>query len=134
MAGTATVEYVLEHGRATTWTLGLASLADAVQFAQEIQPYTNAAIGRVGFTESAELTNTQRDDAFADMNIYGTAFFRNQENHIVKFVWPAPRADLFETYNSRHSLKKINGDALATIIGQKTGQTLTFRHGGISTR
>lgn len=132
--GTATLEFVLKQGRATTWTLGVASLSESVQFAQAIQPYTNAAIGRVGFTESAELTNTEREDIFADMNVYGTAFFRNETQNIVKFVWPAPLSSLFDTYNGRHILKKINGDALATILGNATGQTLTFQHGGISTR
>lgn len=134
MAGTATLEFVLRGGRATVWTLNLASLSDAVQFAQAIQPYSNAAIGRVGFTESAELTNAERDDNFADMAIYGTAFFRNEFNNIVKFVWPAPLFALFETVNSRHQLLQIHGQALATILGDATGQTLTFRHGGISTR
>lgn len=132
--GTATLEFVLNQGRATTWTLGVASLSNSVQFAQAIQPYTNAAIGRVGFTESADLTNTERADVFADMNIYGAAFFRNAAWNIVKFVWPAPRADLFEVIAGRHVLKKINGDAIATIIGMATGQTLIFQHGGISTR
>jgi hypothetical protein len=134
MAGTATLEYKIREGRATTWTHDLASLSDSVQFANAIQPYTNAAIGRVGFTESAELTNAERDDEFADMHIYGAAFFRNEDGNLVKFVWPAPRADLFEVQASRHVLKKINGEALATILGMMTGHVLTFRHGGISTR
>lgn len=132
--GTATLEYKLREGRATTWTQGLASLSDSVQFAQAIQPYTNAAISRVGYVENAELTNTERDDAFADMNIYAAAFFRNEEGNVVKFVFPAPRENIFEVVRTRYKMTEPTGQALATIIGMMTGHVLTFRHGGISTR
>lgn len=133
-SGTATLEFVLRGGTATTWTHGLASLSDSLAFAGWIQPYTNAAIRRVGFTVSDELEGTERDDAFADMNIYGCAFYRNEEQNIVKFVWPAPRFDLFETVAGRHTLKQVNGAAIGSILGMMTGHQLIFRHGGISTR
>lgn len=132
--GTATLEFVLKQGRATSWTIGVSSLSATEQFAQAIQPYTNAAIGRVGFTVSSDLTNSERDDAFADMNIYGALFFKNETGNLVKFFWPAPRADLFTTVGSRHVLNTEIGEAVGEALSEATGHTLTFRHGGITTR
>lgn len=134
MSGTATIEYVLRGTTATIWIKDLASLSDAVSLAGWLAPYTNAAIGRVGFTVSQELNTAEGTEEFQDMLLYGSAFFRNESNNVVKFVWPAPKMDLYDIINSRYVLKQINGEALATILGMMTGHVLTFRHGSVCSR
>lgn len=132
--GTATLEFVLKDKSATTWTTGAASLAASSQFAADMQTYSNAAIRRVGYTESVDLTNEERSDDFADISLYGMAFFRDEAYNIVKFVWPAPRQDLFTLERSRYLLNKTHGDAIATKLGTLKGKTLTFKHGSICSR
>ena len=132
--GTATLEFLLGQHSATTWTTGASSLSGSIEFANAVQPYTNAAIRRVGFTVSDDLENVQRDDAFADLSLYGMAFFRDSEYKIVKFVWPAPRRDLFDLTNGRYVLKTATGETLATALGTLKGATLTFKHGGVCSR
>lgn len=132
--GTTTLEFRLSQKSSTTWTMGSSSLSDSLAFADSVQPLTNAAISRVGFTVSADRTADERTDDFADMSLFGMAFFRNADNKLVKFVWPAPRRDLFVLESSRYILKQSAGDTLAEALGTLKGETLTFKHGGVSSR
>lgn len=132
--GTTTLEFRLSQKSSTTWTMGSSSLSDSLAFADSVQPLTNAAISRVGFTVSADRTADERTDDFADMSLFGMAFFRNADNKLVKFVWPAPRRDLFVLESSRYILTQSAGETLAAALGTLKGETLTFKHGGVSSR
>ena len=132
--GTATVEFQLREKRATIWIKGLASLADSVSLCQNLAPYTNAGITRVGFVVSQDMNTAEGTEDFQDMNVYAMNFFRDEDDNIVKLVFPSPKISLYDETNGRYVLKQANGDALATILGMMTGHDLIFRHGGISTR
>ena len=134
MSGTATVEFKLRDARATIWVKGFVSLTDAVTFANNLADYTNAGITRVGFTTSQDLNTTPGTDDLQDMNAYAVCFFRDEDDNMVKLVFPSPKLSLFEVVNTRYSLKGVNGEAIGTILGMMTGHQLTFRHGGLSTR
>lgn len=128
---TATFEYTHGSQRATSFIREVASLADAEALATALLPYTNAAIPRVGWTISSLPQHPEKTGDFADLDSLGITIFRDTDNRIVKLVLPAPVSSSYDITAHGYEMKKTVGDALAVILGGKTGQTLTFQHGTV---
>lgn len=128
---TATFEYTHGIQRATSFVREVASLADAEALATALLPYTNAGIPRVGWTISSLPQHTEKAGDFADLDYLGVTIFRDADNHVVKLIIPAPVSSSYDLTARGYEMKKTVGDALAVILGEKTGQTLTFQHGSV---
>lgn len=132
--GATTIEYTKNGARSTSFLQGTASLEDSVALALSLAAYTNAGISRVGYTvaNNTLLVPETPGEDYEVLSYFGIIFFRDEENAIVKLVLPAPKKSQYETVGKNLKLKKEHGVALAAILGEKIGKTLTFAHGGIS--
>lgn len=133
--GATTIEYCKHGARCTSFMQGIASLAASVELAQALHPYTNAGVSRVGFTiaENTQVTTETDGEEYDVISHLGVIFFRDADNAIVKLILPAPKASQYELIGKNMRIKKEHGDALAVILGEKIGKTLTFQHGAVCT-
>lgn len=132
--GAATIEYSLHGARCTGFIVGTDSLENSVLLAQQLAPYTNAGVTRVGYTvaNNTQITAETPDAEMTTVSALGIIFFRDEENAIIKLVLPAPKKEQYEVIGKNLKLKQTHGDALAVILGAKIGKTLTFQHGAIT--
>ena len=132
--GATTIEYIKNGARVTSFIQGTASLEDSVALAQSLSAYTNAGVSRVGFTVANNMVvvaETPSED-FQTVSYFSMIFFRDADQAIVKLVLPAPKKSQYEVKGKNLKLMKTHGDALASILGEKIGKTLTFLHGGVT--
>ena len=133
--GATTIEYTKLGARCTSFVQGTSSLGASVELAQALHPYTNAGVSRVGFTiaENTQVTTETDGEEYDVISHLGVIFFRDADNAIVKLILPAPKASQYELIGKNMRIKKEHGDALAVILGEKIGKTLTFQHGAVCT-
>lgn len=132
--GATTIEYAKLGARCTSFVQGTSSLGASVELAQALHPYTNAGVSRVGFTiaDNSTITTETPNVEFQTLSYLGVTFFRDADNAIVKLVLPAPKREQYDLIGKNLKLKQIHGDALAVILGEKIGKTLTFQHGSVT--
>jgi len=132
--GATTIEYTKLGARCTSFVQGTSSLGASVELAQALNPYTNAGVSRVGFTvaDNSTITPETPDVEFQTLSCFGVTFFRDADNAIVKLVLPAPKREQYDLIGKNLKLKQTHGDALAVILGEKIGKTLTFQHGSVT--
>lgn len=135
--GATTLEYCLNGARSTSFIQGTASLEASVELAHSLKAYTNAGFSRVGFTvaNNSQIEPETPGVDFAALSYIALIFFRDEENAIVKIAIPAPIKSQYELDGGKTlRLKKAHGDALASLLSEKIGKTLTFSHGSVTTR
>lgn len=132
--GATTIEYTKLGARCTSFIVGTSSLGASVELAQALHPYTNAGVSRVGFTvaDNNAITTETPDVEFQTLSYLGIIFFRDEDNSIVKLVLPAPKREQYDLIGKNLMLKQTHGNALAVILGEKIGRTLTFQHGSVT--
>ena len=132
--GATTIEYAKLGARCTSFVQGTSSLGASVELAQALHPYTNAGVSRVGFTtaDNSTITTETPNVEFPTLSYLGVTFFRDADNAVVKLVLPAPKREQYDLVGKNLKLKQIHGDALAVILGEKIGKTLTFQHGSVT--
>ena len=132
--GATTIEYTKLGARCTSFIVGTSSLGASVELAQALHPYTNAGVSRVGFTiaDNSTITTETPEAEFQTLSYLGITFFRDENNAIVKLVLPAPKIEQYNLIGKNLMLKQTHGDALAVILGEKIGKTLTFQHGSVT--
>ena len=132
--GATTIEYLKNGARCTSFIQGTASLADSVALAQSLGAYTNAGISRVGYTvaQNSQVFPETPDTEFQTISYFALIFFRDEESNLLKLVIPAPKRAQYDLKGKNLKLQKTHGDALAALLGEKLGKTLTFAHGGVT--
>lgn len=132
--GVTTLEYCLHGARSTSFVSGTASLEESVALAHGLKAYTNAGFSRVGFTvsDNSQVEPETPGGDFDALSYVALIFFRDEDNNIVKLAIPAPKSEQYEVIGKNYNIKKANGQALATLLGEKIGKTLTFQHGRVT--
>lgn len=132
--GATTIEYCFNGARSTSFIQGTASLAESVALAHGLKAYTNAGISRVGFTvaDNSQIENETPGGDFDALSYIALIFFRDEDRNIVKIAIPCPNSAHYEQVGKNYNMKKANGDALAVVLGEKIGKTLTFSHGRVT--
>ena len=134
--GATTLEYSLNGARSTAFISDTASLADSVELAHSLKTYTNAGFSRVGFTvaDNSQVEPETPGVDYAALSYVGLIFFRDEDGAIVKLAIPAPIKSQYYLDGKTLRLKQEHGEAIASLLGAKTGKTLTFSHGSVTTR
>lgn len=132
--GATTLEYCFNGARSTSFIQGTDSLEDSVALAHGLKAYTNAGFSRVGFTvaENRQIEPETPGGDFDALSYIALIFFRDEERDIVKIAIPCPKSSQYEFVGKNYVMKKANGDALAALLGEKIGKTLTFTHGRVT--